>query len=172
MLLERPVPMSGNRGHIDIWLGTDQLGTAIELKFGTRRSNFSIDGDEYDLRDGAPDWFRYDVWKDVSRVESLIEQGNAESGFVIALTNDHLNWSEASPETISAAFSMHEGNDVHGSLGWSSRAGSGSTSGRESAIELGGRYVTRWSDYSLPAEGSGGEFRYLLLDVRDALKPL
>ena len=168
--LEYPVTLDGKRAHIDIWVRMDGHATVIELKYGTRKADFEVDGEGYDLRDGAPDWFRYDVWKDVARTEGLVEGGGADAGYVIALTNDHLLWREGSAEAISAAFHCHDGREVFGSLAWSRQAGSGSTEGRESPIKLSGAYVARWRDYSKPTPSRlGGEFRYLLLDVEAAL---
>ncbi len=168
--LEYPVTLDGQRAHLDICLRTDGHATVIELKYGTRKADFEVDGEGYDLRDGAPDWFRYDTWKDVVRTEGLVERGGADAGYVIALTNDHLLWKEGSAEAISAEFHCHDGREVSGSLAWSRQAGSGSTEGRESPIKLSGAYVTHWREYSEPAPGlTGGEFRCLLLDVGAAL---
>ena len=167
--LERPVELGDQRGHVDLWLHEGAANTVIELKYGTRKTAFVVDGEGYDLRDGAPDWFRYDIWKDAARTESLVDGGEANAGFVIALSNDHLLWNKGSREAISGAFSTHDGNEINGSLAWNPSAGPGSTRGRESPIELGGHYVTHWQPYSNPGSGSGGEFRCLVLDVGSAL---
>ena len=152
-----------------MWLSDGASKTVIELKYGTRKAAFVIDGEAYDLRDGAPDWFRYDIWRDVARTEGLIERAEADAGYVIALSNDHLLWNEGSAAAISSAFSTHDGNRISGSLAWSPRAGLGSTRGRESPIELGGHYLTRWQHYSNPGAGLGGDFRYLVLDISEGL---
>ena len=59
--LERPVTLGDQRGHVDVWLQEHAGETVIELKYGTRKAGFIVDGEEYDLRDGAPDWLRYDL---------------------------------------------------------------------------------------------------------------
>ena len=70
MHLEYPLPLNGH-ARFDIWL-TDGP-TAIELK--------------YWKSGGAQDLARYDFWKDVDRIESLIANLWIDTGYVVAATN-------------------------------------------------------------------------------------
>lgn len=98
--------------YIDV-VATDADGTrtAIELKYWTKRLEVDLDGEPFRLRNqGAHDISRYDLVKDITRVERLVRAGVADSGWVVALTNDHNYWSPATRvDTIDAAFRLSEG---------------------------------------------------------------
>ena len=172
---EYPVPWinpSGQQGSIDLWLRDADGAAAIELKYRTRRVELVVDGERYELKDQhAQDQGCYDFWKDVARTEKLVADGHADGGYVIALTNDQGYWNKGCAGANYAAFRIHEGREVRGTLAWSPQAKAGSIKGREAPIALRGRYVTRWVPYSQPAPGRpGGEFRYLLLDIAEGLR--
>ena len=168
--LERPVPLAGERGHVDIWLRGSDTEIVIELKYWTREAHLVVSDEEYELRQqGAQPPSRYDLWKDVARIERLIERGWATGGYVAALTNEQSYWNEGGAGAIDGTFRTHENNEVLGKLAWGPGAAAGTMKNREQPIELRGRYITRWQSYSQPFEAPGGEFRYLLLDVGEAL---
>ena len=168
--LEYPVTLDGKRGHVDIRLWDADGPKVIELKYWTREVELTVCDERYQLREqGAQPLFRYDLWKDVARIERLIKQEGVVGGYAVAVTNEHTYWNEGQADSIDATFRTHEGHEVRGTLAWGPNAGRGTTKGRRSLIELRGSYVTRWRDYSKPAPGPGGEFRYLLLDVGAAL---
>ncbi len=169
--LEYPVILDDQLAHIDIWLRDADGDKPVELKYWTREVHLAVGNEEYPLRQqGAQPLNRYDLWKDVARIERLINQNRTAAGSVVALTNDRGYWNEGRPRTIDATFRLHEGSEVRGSVALSQRASAGTRKGRESAIALQGRYFTHWRDYSAPSPGvAGGEFRYLLLDVGAAL---
>ena len=167
--LERPTPWESPRGFIDIWLRGAGGSAAIELKYWTQETELTVDGERFQLKgQGAQDLGRYDFWKDVERTERLVAGGYADGGYVAAVTNDQGYWNGDGAGTIDTAFRIHEGREAHGKLAWSPWASDGTTKGRESPLELRGRYVTSWRDYSAPAPGD--EFRYLLLDIGEGLR--
>ena len=102
-------------------------------------------------------------------MERFVERGRVSGGYAVALTNVRTYWTEGRADVIDSAFRMHKGLTVHGKLMWQGDPADGTIGGRRSAIDLRGRYLTRWENYSRPDEGPGGEFRYLLLDVGEAL---
>ena len=173
--LERPVTLDEERGHADIWLRDDGGDTVVELKYWTRSTGsvLHVDGEDFPLRDqGAQPLSRYDFWRDVRRMERLISEGHAGTGYGVALTNVQNYWNAGQARVIDATFRIHEGHEVSGVLAWrpDPPPSAGTTVGRESPIHLSGRYVANWRDYSSPEPGlPGGEFRYLLLDVGEAL---
>ena len=168
--LEYPAPWDGPRSYIDVWLRNGDGPNPVELKYWTSKTELTFADETFDLKQqGAQDQGRYDFWKDVERIERLIASGLTTGGYVVALTNDRGYWNEGREGTIDGAFRMHAGRVVQGTLSWSPHASAGSIKGRESPIDLSGGYVTHWHHYSQPAEGPGGEFRYLLLDVGTAL---
>jgi hypothetical protein len=139
---------------------------AIELKYLTRALTARVGNEEYLLRDqAAQDIGRYDVIKDIVRIESLVHEGVVASGLVILLTNDQGYWNKSVRETVDGAFRLHDGRQLAGELAWASTAGAGTTRGRESVHTLRGEYTLAWTPYSkLP--GKGGDFRALVLAVR------
>lgn len=169
--LEYPTPWDERRGAIDIRLRAADGAAAIELKYWTRAAELTAGGERFDLKDqGKQPPGRYDFWKDVARTERLVGDEHADGGYVIALTNERGYWNKGRAGTIDAAFRMHDGREVRGTLAWSGSPSPGTTDGRESPLDLRGEYVVRWRNYSRPAPGNGGEFRYLLLDVGEGLR--
>lgn len=170
--LERPVSLSDERGHVDVWVLDGSYAAPIELKYWTQAPStpLVVHGERYYLTDqGAQPLRRYDLWKDISRMELLISQGSATNGYAVALTNVRTYWTEGRTDVIDAAFRTHPGREVHGELAWQKEPADGTIAGRRSPIGLAGRYVAQWERYSMAAEGPGGDFRYLLLDVREGL---
>lgn len=139
---------------------------AVELKYPTRALRVERDGERFELRNHAgQDLIRYDVVKDVCRLERLVGSGVAAQGWMLLLTNDQGYWTPTTRETVDLAFRLHEGRTLTGRLEWGPSAGSGTTAGREAPLELAGSYQLRWRDYAAPAPGPGGEFRLLAVHV-------
>jgi hypothetical protein len=83
------------------------------------------------------------------------------------LTNDSGYWS-APPrlDTADAAFQLHEGARLSGSLVWGAHASAGTKKKREAALVLHGSYEMLWHDYStVGANPNTRRFRYLLVRV-------
>ncbi|HVW81003.1 MAG TPA: hypothetical protein VHB69_08715 [Mycobacteriales bacterium] len=144
-------------------VGDDRI--ALELKHLTRAYEAAYGGERYVLRSqAAQDVSRYDVIKDITRIESLVADGVVASGFVVVLTNDQGYWNTSVRQTVDVAFRLHEGRRLAGELAWSDSAGRGTTRGRHAAHVLRGEYDLAWLPYSrLP--GAGGEFRALIVAV-------
>ncbi len=159
-------PFPDERLYIDVWLGGESP-IAIELKYPTRALDVTVGGEWFVLKDqSAQDLTRYDFLKDVVRVERIASTFPGASGFALLLTNDRSYWVPSSrPDTIDAAFRLHEGRTVTGELGWSAHAGAGTTRGREEPIAVSGRYDLAWRRYSNVGTGAYSELRYLLLAV-------
>ena len=76
-------------------------------------------------------------------------------------------------DTADVRFRLHEGNSLHGGLEWGPSASEGTRRGREELLQLRGSYALRWEDYSRPADGTHGGFRYLLVEIKsDASKSI
>jgi len=166
--LEYKAAYAYRRGYLDLWVREQDAVSAIELKYFMRRLTVSVDGETYDLVDqGAADIGRYQVLKDLAKVESIVAAQPATRGYVVALTNNDMYWKVlAQPRTtIDAAFRIHERAVLAGNLAWSSSAGAGTTKGIEAAIQLTNRYQAQWRDYSVVASGPRGQFRYLLIEA-------
>ena len=154
--------------HLDLLAVLDGHRCAVELKYLPARLDQTINGEHFDLPNrGAHDLSRYDFCKDLWRLETMIADGYADSGWAVALTNDGAYWRPGtSRDPIDLAFRLHEGRLITGDLAWHQRTG-GTSKGREAVLSLRGRYECRWSPFSTIARASGRpvEFRYLAVVV-------
>jgi len=140
---------------------------AIELKYLTRGWSGSEGGETFALKHhSALDGRRYDVLKDIGRVEQFIEGRVRWTGYAVVLTNDAGYWTPPRAERASndRAFRIHDGLSLApGSRSWV--ALTASTKNREHAIELRGEYPLRWTDYSQVDDTLGGKFRALVVPI-------
>lgn len=158
--LERPFP-GRTSGAIDIVASAGAFHHAIELKYLSRFCEFALAGEDFRLkRHGAQDVRRYDVCKDIERMEDF-SAGSSCSASVIVLTNDPYYWRVREPSgTCAEAFNICQNRELSGELGWAEHTGAGTKKNREKGIILRGSYQLDWRDYSdlkLPS----GLFRYL-----------
>jgi hypothetical protein len=169
---------SGHRVRLEVPSGIEGVGTTdlivkngeticgLELKYLVKFYAGVIEGETFSLRaHSAHDQRRYDVVKDILRLERLNREISGPS-YVVVLTNDPAFWKESpSKATVDAAFRIGNGRTVEGTLAWSSHAGAGTIRGREAAINLSGRYDLAWEDYH-KLQGTNGEFRFLAIEIR------
>jgi hypothetical protein len=159
--LERP--LKGKQAHLDILVIGENEQIAIELKYKTRKLDVEWGREHFSLLGhGAQDLGRYDILKDVQRIEEYVSSGQAQNGYTIFLTNDSAYW-KPSPKAdpIYKSFQFLQGETVGGTLSWGKSAGEGTIKGREDAINLHGIYRVNWQDYSKPSNGAYGVFRYV-----------
>lgn len=163
--LEYPLARPSNAA-IDILIRNGGQEMALELKYLCQRIEHEFDGEQFALKpQGAQDIRRYDVLKDVWRMERFLAVRPTASAAVLVLTNDPAYWRGPRGEsTCDAAFALREGRLVTGRLDWSAHTGAGTKRGREATIELKGEYTMRWADYSR-IDRPLGEFRFLYLPV-------
>ena len=154
----------GLRGAIDILLfGAHRH--ALELKYLCKGLKTKVGDEDMILRhQGAHDIRRYDVCKDVERMEKYAHR-TGHGAAVLVLSNDPAYWQpRRRADTVDAAFDLSDLRQLSGVLGWGTAAGAGTTKGRESALEIRGNYPLAWRDYS-DLGGAGGRFRYLWVPV-------
>ncbi|EYT49293.1 hypothetical protein [Brachybacterium muris] len=173
--LETAISLQANptrRIHLDLHIRDPRDGTsvAVELKYPTAELEVDDEHEEYRLASqGAQDLIRYDVLKDIGRIEQLVSEGKATSGIAILLTNDPLYWQapKHGRPTNADAFRLHQGLTISGCLDWGPATGDGTKSReRNAAIELHGTYLLDWKDYSR-LDGDRGRFRYLTALVQE-----
>jgi hypothetical protein len=139
---------------------------AVEFKYLVRAFEVMIDGEYFRLRDqAAQPLSRYDVLKDIERLERFCASGWADVGYAVVLSNDPPVWSPGRPGSIDEAFRMQGGATLTGTLGWASHAGPGTTRGREKPIVLRGRYPIAWQPYLALHPKCAGQFRFLTVEV-------
>lgn len=151
--------------HVDIVLidnynVNNKIG--IELKYKTKDISEEINGEQYFLKPhGAQDIGRYDVIKDIERLEELIKEGKIKSGFVIFLTNDmsYLNKCQGN----ACKFSLEEGREITGEMDWGKNTGLGTKKSREKTLKLKGKYKIHW--ITNPKISERTIFKYFILKV-------
>lgn len=161
--LEKRV-LDNPRVEIDIVFALANRVFGVELKYPRSKQDVEIAGERFMLRTGAPDLDRYDVLRDVARLERLIGAGIIDEGCGLVLTNVPGLWQPAPRATAASydAFRVHDGREVSGTLEWGPTAGPGTRTGRAHPIALVGRYTLTWRDFS---RVGGRQFRYLALPV-------
>lgn len=161
--LEHPLGQ-GMRGAIDILL-IGERRYALELKYLCKGLTVQLGEEEVCLRQqGAHDVRRYDVCKDIGRMERYADQTGNGAG-VLVLANDPAYWQpRRRRDTVDAAFNLAHAHEISGLLQWSELAGIGTVSKREAAIAIRGRYPLEWRDYS-DLGCRNGLFRYLWIPV-------
>lgn len=160
--LEKRIVAKGKDIHVDIFtLGSEP--TVIEVKYRTKYLELNVEGEEFSLKDqSATDAGRYEFVKDISRIESALEQYHHGSGTAILLTNDKSFWEKPIRNKPSAddAFRVHEGKVLNGILEW--RQGMKSW---DEPLTLKETYTLRWNDYS-DLKIRDGKLRYVAAQVR------
>lgn len=162
----RPAP--GVRLDVQVSNQDQTADSAIELKYLTRLWSGRHDDEQYDLKNqGAQDIRAYDVVHDIHRVETFVGNRACGNGAVVCISNDPSYWTAPGHlrETNAAAFRLHDSVVLEGTRAWGPRAGEGTTRGRETALEIRGRYEMRWLPYSA-LDGPFGTFRVLVIEVQ------
>lgn len=158
--------------HLDLLVRLSGERIAIELKYLLARFEGVVGGELFDLpNQGAHDISRYDVVKDVVRVERLLAAGLVDSGWVIALSNDSGYWRPGTKkDPVDAMFRLHEGRQLGGVLQWSASAGQGTTRGRDQPLVLQNVYTCGWRNYAAVTSAAGGavQLRHLGLAIEPA----
>ncbi len=161
--LEFKSPRIDRREYIDIWVRNKSEQIAIELKYKTAEFNCKFAEEDFKLLfHGAQDIVRYDFLKDILRLESLPKNIKR---YAIFLTNDRSYWVPSDYNAISLNFRIHEDRNLGGILKWGEKAGDGTINGREEAVNLQGKYILKWRDYSEVNKSVRGQFRYLLVEI-------
>lgn len=100
--LEQKLDVEQNkRTYLDILTEHEGRKTAIELKYKMRGLHTVIDGEKFSISDqGAQDTGRYDVLKDLQRIEQMVMRSLVDEGYLIFLTNDRLYYQVPNNEKI------------------------------------------------------------------------
>lgn len=147
--------------YLDLLVLGPNTKTAIEFKYFTRHwaGTIAPSDESYELKaHAATDLARHGFVRDIERLERFGTPAR-QNGLAIMLTNEPALWNPPRrPGTRDAAFRIHEGQPLTGSLVW----GHGDYPANDRT--LAGTYTCAWRDYSDPPEGSG-PFRYLLIET-------
>ena len=159
--LERPLNTA-----VDVLVWNNHLRLALELKFITKKLESVVDEEFFSLKtQGATDTRRYDVLKDVVRMEKFAAHLAHQCAAVIVVTNDPAYWNgPKSMVTNDACFSLRQGRKISGKLEWAETTGVGTKKGRELPINLRNEYLMQWQPYST-VDAKNGCFKSLVLKV-------
>ncbi|MCM1294027.1 MAG: hypothetical protein NC311_00495 [Muribaculaceae bacterium] len=160
--------------YIDIMIVANGHRYPIELKYKTNRidSDAEYEGTGIPIKDilkpqGAYDIDSYDCWKDISRIEKLIDNGFAHSGVFICITNDKYYWNgNCGENTLAYAFRMNAGRKYTGEYNWnlSTSKNPEKVLAERPNLHITNNYEFVWYDfYEMPAPN--GLFKYLLLEI-------
>lgn len=165
--LEMPFALEERSRYLDIWVSTPTQNWAFELKYKTRKTVATVNGERYSLKNhSAQDVNRYSVLKDIERLEHLASGRSNTTGYAILITNDSSYWMPATKtDAIDMDFRLHNKREIHGPLIWGEKASAGTTKGVERPINLKGRYAVEWRDYSVLSQVQYGRFRYIIFEV-------
>lgn len=157
--------------YIDIWIEVDGTSIPVEIKYKSHELRGEWGTESFDLRrHSAQDVSRYDFISDIARIESIVGDGQCETGAVVLLTNDHLYWQPPTrDDVVDYEFRLTDGKMLEGELSWTENVGAGTVGKkRDQPITLDGTYELDWRDYEydIPSNPEGkGKFRYLLVEV-------
>ena len=158
--LEYAVPGLGY--HLDVLVWLDAQMIPIELKYKTLRSQFAVNGEMFALKGhGAQDIGRYDIVKDIARIEQIVHELHCPAGYTVSLTNDPSYWIPANRATIADELRLTEGRLLTGELGWAAHAGAARMKGREQRLPLDGPFRLPPVDYPALLAARNRLFRYL-----------
>lgn len=174
---EFPVRVYDTRWHtiyIDILVIANGQRFPIELKYKTN----TIDSDAlYEetgipIRDilkpqGAEDEGSYDCWKDILRIEKLVNIGFAHSGIFICIANDKYYWNgNCGENTLGYAFRMDPGHKYGGEYNWNlaNCANPEKVLKARPNLHIMNDYEFAWQDfYEMRAQN--GLFKFLLIKI-------
>ena len=166
------------RGAIDvIVIGNTHF--ALELKYLSKGFSTILDGEPVTLKQhGAHDQRRYDVCKDVTRMEAYAEATGHGAG-VLVLTNDPSYWQDrARADTVDAAFNLSHLRELTGTLARHELAKPGTKKSRECSRyqrkvrpDLAGLQPHRRQGWAVPLSLDSGcvaSLYCVVIDIEDA----
>lgn len=168
-VLEKPFVLGGKNIEVDIVVTIDDQQYAIELKYKPYTVCVEIDNECHQLKDqGARPISRYDFFKDIMRVENLVDNidNKISNGFAIILSNSpkYYNAPLVDEKTIDKNFRFHNGVIIpsNSDLKWVEGAKALTKGSRKTPIYLRGAYSKlSWTDYGNVEYG----FKYLMIEV-------
>lgn len=160
--------------YIDIMIVADGHRYPIELKYKTNRidSDAEYDGTGIPIKDilksqSAEDEGTYDCWKDISRIEKLIDGGFAYGGVFICIANDKYYWNgKCNVNAQAYAFRMTSGRKFGGEYNWNliTCARPEKILKARPNLRITNDYEFDWHDfYEMPVQN--GLFKYLLVEI-------
>ncbi|MDQ8733977.1 hypothetical protein [Paenibacillus sp. LHD-38] len=156
------------RTYLDMLIEIDGKRITIELKYKMRAVEHTFDEETFILlNQGAQDIGRYDVLKDLQRLEQMVKLNLVDEGYLIYLTNDPSYYLDPGVEklTVDREFRIHEGRQISGILSWAENTGEGTMKMREEPLDIEGTYIMSWLPYSQLNSSVTGSIKSLIIPV-------
>jgi len=137
--------------YLDIYISLEGINYGIELKYKTKYAQICCEHETFELSEhGAVGNALYDYWKDVQRLEYLIQKKVIHHGYAIFLTNDSAYWKEPKRAANYDSFRIQNKREIkEGKLYWpGNRTPKGATEKRNSPIKVSNNYTISWKEYS------------------------
>lgn len=136
--------------YLDIYVSLSGKVYGIELKYKTKCAQICCKHETFELAEhGAVGNALYDYWKDVQRLEYLIQKKVIHHGYAIFLTNESAYWEEPKRAANYDSFRIQNNREIKGILNWSgNRTPKGATEKRNSPIKVINNYTISWKEYS------------------------
>lgn len=150
--------------YIDIIIH-DKITIGIELKYKTKKFNYSELGEQFDLKSvNAHNFACLYFRKDISRLETLKNSKKINKGFVIFLTNDsnYFNKNSSSKQPIYENIKIYDNNKIKKKVDWLGSSESKNSISKQNIPDLKNEYICNWNQYS---KCDDEEFKYLLLEI-------
>lgn len=170
--LEIPLQVGSRAYEIELLFRVDGKRVAVELKYFKAPLIGTVEGEHYRFQNGTPLLTnRYDVVKDIMRLEHLLSLDYVDEAYAIVLTNQSGYWKPGRANSgFDAAFRIEEGRSLTGILAWGEGVG-GTASKRERPLELHGSYDLHWRDFSTIPDQVNGLFRVLVVEAQPGQAP-
>ena len=161
--------------YIDLVVVKDGKMFPIELKYKTAvvESDATYENTNIPMRHilkphGAQDENGYDFWKDISRIEGMIDRGEAERGICIMVSNDKAYWQAKCREGTQAyAFRLLAGHKARGPYRWNFTrcANPDKILNVRPHLDILNDYDFEWVDFCTVPDVPNGLFRCLVVPI-------
>ena len=160
--------------YIDILVVVNGQRFPIELKYKTDRIDSDTEYEDTGIQvkdilktQSAQDEGVYDCWKDISRIEKLVDTGFAHGGVFICIANDKYYWNgNCGENTLGYAFRMNPGAKYAGEYNWNLANCTVPEKLLKTRpnLHIMNSYEFAWHDfYDMPAKN--GLFKYLFVEI-------
>lgn len=157
--------------YVDIVIFNHEI-IGVELKYKTSELEFTDkhNSETFHLKEHAAiDLGRFDVIKDIQKLEQLVCSNQITKGYVLFVTNCSTYWTnqayKGSDQALDTAFRLIDKRVLSGTLKWHSNV-KVSTCGKKriNGIELKGSYQVNWKDL-VDLGCNNGVFRYMIIEI-------
>lgn len=157
---------SKNKIYVDILINYKGRRIGLELKYKTAIFNYAHNEVEYNLAShGAQPLSRYDILKDIERLQNLINSNAIDDGYAIAVTNDKVLWSHRTNRNGSGSDFFLGDKKAGQILTWKDGFKLGSI-GSHRAENISFLYPVKiqWEPWCAFTEGNNKEFKYIMVN--------